>query len=828
MEVVIVGLLPVLFLMLAASMLVVSQLTGFFQFGKYSQRRRQDRREIQDFMTQLAVAQSQVQKRSTQLEKVSARLRVSNEELERLNSMKSKFLSMAVHDVRTPLASIKGFGEMLSRQVLEGTQKKYVDYIVRGTDQINRLMSDLTDLAVIEAGKLRLEKASFDLPSMLKDIVPAIGVIAEKNGVEFVTPESPPEVIIVGDRFRLVQALMNFLNNAVKFTPAGGRVELKVAVIGRKVTLSVKDTGPGIHPSERGRVFEKFYQSQFQGIKERKKGWGLGLAIAQEIVRGHQGEIGLDSPGLGKGATFWFRIPTKPARLANGRRLLNALLLALCLAAPLSAQTIPLEEKAKFEHAMEAKAESVLLRLLGPSRYRVVVDATLDFTRIERFDVQGGAATSEAEPGSVFLWQNVGAEAAGRSELLPGIPMPEPVPGFGGAKSYERQNSFPTSFVKRLVVTLILDNTIAVEQGDELSRIVADILEVRPDRGDTLTIVRAPFAPAWKTIWYQPEAMSLLFKYVLITMMTLVTLIVVAICFLKLAEAMDSMAQAQSHQMQMEFGQGGGAEAVGEGAGGEGGAGGGGGEAGAAEPGNKIFFEVKAEQVDTLVEILQRQDPENVALVVAHLRPDVKRAFLSKLPTPVYSEVVLHLGSIRFVEPDLVATVKDELERRLESAVGGRSYLLEMIEQADMKAKRDILKLLETRDLELARLARSRVLLFEDLQFLEPRDWSFVLGTVKIEDWAMALHHAEEAMREAARRQMLPKTWAILEQMMEASRPSESVCEQAQERVVEAVMQIITDGVISNPVPRGMALEAERATSPPLDEAVEETAIEAG
>lgn len=317
MEIVVVAMIPILFLVLAASMLVVSQVSSFFQFGRYSNRRKDDRAEIDRFMTQLAVAQSSVAMRKKELEKLSKRLQKSNDQLEGLSAMKSKFLSMAVHDVRTPLASIKGFGEMLSRQKLEGTQKKYVDYIIRGTDQINRLMSDLTDLAVIEAGKLRLEKKEFLLPEMVSDIIPAIRVIADKKGVALISPEPEdlPQTMVVGDRFRLVQALMNFLNNAVKFTEPGGTVELKVSVVARRVTLAVKDTGPGIHASEKGKIFGKFYQSQFATKTNQKKGWGLGLAIAQEIVTGHAGEIGVDSPGLGKGSTFWYRFPIKPPRV---------------------------------------------------------------------------------------------------------------------------------------------------------------------------------------------------------------------------------------------------------------------------------------------------------------------------------------------------------------------------------------------------------------------------------------------------------------------------------------------------------------------------------
>ncbi|MBI5595919.1 MAG: hypothetical protein HY928_07510 [Elusimicrobia bacterium] len=811
MEVVIVGLLPVLFLVLAASMLVVSQLSGFFQFGRYSGRRRRDREELENFMTKLATAQSQVAKRKAELEKLSFKLQDSNEELERLNSMKSKFLSMAVHDVRTPLASIKGFGEMLSHQPLDDKQKKYVDYIVRGTDQINRLMSDLTDLAVIEAGKLRLEQKPFLLPQLVADVAPGIGVIAKNNGVEFAYPEVPA-VEVVGDRFRLGQALMNFLNNAVKFTPSGGRVELFAKVIGRTLTLGVKDNGPGIHPSERKKVFDKFYQSQFQDVKNKKKGWGLGLAIATEIVRGHQGDIGVDSAGLGKGSTFWYKIPLKPARVPAARQAALALALLGLFASGASAQqTIPLEEKAKFERALEAKAESVLISILGPSRSRVIVNAALDFTRIEKFDVKsGGSADKDAK--SLFLWQNIGTDAAGSEDLLPGIPSPESqMPGFGQTKTYERQQSFPTSFVKRLAVTVVVDDSVTPEERDRIGRILPDILGLDRTRDDVLDIAPAKFAPAWKTIWYQPEAMGLLFKYGLIALMTLITLVVVAACFLKLAEAMDSMAQAQAHQLQMDFG--GEEKKEGEeGAEGEKKEG-----AGAPEEAvpAKAAFNVSLHQIDTLLEILRGQDAENIALIAAHLKPEVRKAFLGRLPTRLYSEVLLNMGAIKFIEPDVVQTVKDELERRLDSAVGGRRELLDLIDQSDMKAKRELLAMLEMRDPELYSLVRARVLLFEDVAFLDQRDWSIVMGQVTLEQWSAALHEGEERVRVSLRAQMLPKTWAILEQMIAASRPTPRAVETAQEQIAAAVLKLVAQGRVQSPAERRGALEGP----PPIAEA---------
>ncbi|HOW88940.1 MAG TPA: HAMP domain-containing sensor histidine kinase, partial [Elusimicrobiales bacterium] len=231
-------------------------------------------------------------------------------ELGRLNNMKSKFLSMVVHDVRTPLASIRGFSELLMKKNIGEKEEQYLKNIVLSTDQLGHLIADLTDLAMIEAGKLKMEKAVIDFSDIARDILPGITINAQKKGVELAVSPLPSKLLVNGDRFRLSQVLMNLLNNAIKFTPAGKRVELSLRAEGHNAAAYVKDSGIGIHPSETKKIFEKFYQAKYQkDEKLRKQGWGLGLSIAQEVVRSHKGEIGATSPGLGKGSTFWFRIP---------------------------------------------------------------------------------------------------------------------------------------------------------------------------------------------------------------------------------------------------------------------------------------------------------------------------------------------------------------------------------------------------------------------------------------------------------------------------------------------------------------------------------------
>lgn len=310
MELIAVALIPMLLLLLGAGMLVVARVSGFLQYAFFSQQHKFSNMVIQQYMERIVIAQGQLYQRKLELEGMSAKLALSNQELSRLNDMKSKFLSMVVHDVRTPLASIRGFSEMLISKQAGEREKTYLKNIVSSTDQLGRLIADLTDLAMIEAGKLKMEKAHFAFPEMAKDILPGLSINAQGRGVELVVHEFPEGVVVDGDKFRLSQVFMNLVNNAIKFTPAGKRVEVSFRKEGKFIDTYVKDSGIGIHPSETKKIFEKFYQAKHQkDEKLRKQGWGLGLSIAQEVVRAHKGEIGAMSPGLGKGSTFWFKIP---------------------------------------------------------------------------------------------------------------------------------------------------------------------------------------------------------------------------------------------------------------------------------------------------------------------------------------------------------------------------------------------------------------------------------------------------------------------------------------------------------------------------------------
>jgi len=309
MEVLIVIGIPLALFLLVTGILIVSQTSGFLQSSVYNQKQRFANMIIQQYINQIMLAQTQIYQKSRQLEELSNKLILSNQELERLNEMKSKFLSMVVHDVRTPLSSIKGFSELLNKKVDDPKLREYSKNISLASEQMARLVSDLTDLAMIEAGKLKIEKKEFHYPEVLLDILPSIKINAEKRGVILDVQELPEGWYVVGDKFRLSQVLMNLLNNAIKFTPSGRTVEIGFITAGYYITTYVRDQGIGIHPSELKKIFEKFYQAKYQkDEKLKKQGWGLGLAISKEIINQHNGELWAESKGLGKGSTFLFKI----------------------------------------------------------------------------------------------------------------------------------------------------------------------------------------------------------------------------------------------------------------------------------------------------------------------------------------------------------------------------------------------------------------------------------------------------------------------------------------------------------------------------------------
>jgi len=213
------------------------------------------------------------------------------------------------HEIRTPLNAILGFAQVLVRDPgLTAPQRDGLGTIQRGGEHLLSLINDLLDMAKIEAGRMSVQSAPFDLPRLVADTAAFFKPGAQERGLELhlETPGVPR--MVIGDKLHLRQVLINLMGNAIKFTLAG-RVTLRVAPAGGDaLRFSVQDTGPGMSPAEVARLFEPFTQTATG--RQTGEGTGLGLALSSEFVRLMGGDLGVDStPGQGTCFSFTLALP---------------------------------------------------------------------------------------------------------------------------------------------------------------------------------------------------------------------------------------------------------------------------------------------------------------------------------------------------------------------------------------------------------------------------------------------------------------------------------------------------------------------------------------
>jgi signal transduction histidine kinase len=239
--------------------------------------------------------------------RLMADLKETNAQLTRLNQMKSKFLSMSSHDLSNSLMTLQVSFEMLTQSITPNEdQKKRMVYISNGIGQLARLIEDLVDWASIEQGKFRLEMSFFAPGTMVEEGLIGPQSRAAVRGLSLKAQIAPGLPLVTGDKRRVMQVLNNLLENAIRHTTKGGEVMVAVSPAGDHVQFAVRDTGEGIAPENLDTIFESFNQAKSQAGGGRL---GLGLSIAKEIVGSHKGKIWVESPGLGKGSTFYFTIP---------------------------------------------------------------------------------------------------------------------------------------------------------------------------------------------------------------------------------------------------------------------------------------------------------------------------------------------------------------------------------------------------------------------------------------------------------------------------------------------------------------------------------------
>lgn len=238
--------------------------------------------------------------------KIDKMLQEAKEKAEESNRLKSAFLANMSHEIRTPLNAIVGFSEMICQTDEEEEKQEFMKIISSNNELLLQLIDDILDLSKIEAGTMEFTFAPTDINDVMDGICRQMQEKNTSPDVEILFEEKAEECIILTDRLRLSQVIINFTNNAMKFTHKGSiRMGYRMEEATGEIYFYVKDTGIGIPEDKMDEVFERFVK-----LDSFAKGTGLGLAICRVIVERLQGVIGVDSKE-GEGSCFWFRIPVQ-------------------------------------------------------------------------------------------------------------------------------------------------------------------------------------------------------------------------------------------------------------------------------------------------------------------------------------------------------------------------------------------------------------------------------------------------------------------------------------------------------------------------------------
>jgi len=464
------------------------------------------------------------------------------------------------------------------------------------------------------------------------------------------------------------------------------------------------------------------------------------------------------------------------------------------------AQEIPYEEKAKYEKFLAQKVEDVVIKVLGPNQAKAMVEIEMDFTRTEKI-------IYEKNPKRDFIRQDAAGDISGIEYLMP---------GFGISvrddenKSYSKQFIFPSSFVKKIKVTLLVNKSLEETTIVSIKDIAYEVLNLDEKRGDEIVIVRSEFAPLWKNIWYNQESMNFIVKYIILSFLGIISLVIVAIGFLKLAGAMNTMAKVQqSHQITMEL------SGAGEGftgsspmssmaslgsieskkqdlLGAE--------KAAFQEESEKIYFNIKPHQIDALVELMVKENPSNVAIVVNHLPENIKNEFLSRLPKDFVAEIIAGLSNIRFLEQEAIMSLKDELETRLSGAVGGLRDVLDSMEKMTYTEKSAMIKTMEKKYPELAFKLRNILLLPDDIYSLDENHLSILVSATSMDDWAIVYSKIPFEFRERLKAQFSDTAWKIIEEKNKYEKPSDKFIEDSVSNIIGVLEKLIKEGRVKKPV----------------------------
>lgn len=226
----------------------------------------------------------------------------------KLDQLKDDFLSIASHELKTPLTTIKGYIQLLEKYLQKSNDEKALKYIRQSdtyVDKMNQMISDLLDISRIQSGRMQLNLEETQICSLIKRTITALQHLSSKHVLNFDCNAHP---VLFADKHRIEQVLTNLISNAIKYSPNKSKIAIRLKADTRFAQISVQDQGIGISPSSQERLFQRFYR--VDKTANRFSGLGIGLYISNEIIKKHNGKMWVESDE-GKGSTFYFTLPLK-------------------------------------------------------------------------------------------------------------------------------------------------------------------------------------------------------------------------------------------------------------------------------------------------------------------------------------------------------------------------------------------------------------------------------------------------------------------------------------------------------------------------------------
>lgn len=243
----------------------------------------------------------------SEINNLAAALNTATYELGNADARQKDLIANVSHDLKTPLTMIRSYAEMIRDLSGDNPEKRntHLHVIIDESERMSRLVSDMATISAMQTKKIVLEKTAFDLSAVSASILASYDIYQEQDGYDFVF-NAPKDCLVFADKDRIAQVISNLTTNAVKYCGEDKYIALTIRKIGRKYRLEVSDHGPGIKPEELPHVWERYYKTSTNYVRETS-GTGLGLSIVKEILMLHNANYGVESK-VGQGSTFWFEL----------------------------------------------------------------------------------------------------------------------------------------------------------------------------------------------------------------------------------------------------------------------------------------------------------------------------------------------------------------------------------------------------------------------------------------------------------------------------------------------------------------------------------------